>query len=178
MASGRAARSALKIVVGVVEIDIAVDGRLVVDDVHLGGRHAVLGEPLERVVHGEVRLGRDDHDSMSFGQLFERLDRTVVRLEDAEDARPVAARAGPRPELAHVGEVGEERRRIPDVDVLGEQVGAELIVVPGDPPGVEVGDDAVEVDPQSQPVRGLDLSAMADHSGRLEPCSTTCGCCR
>ena len=140
-----------QIVVSIVEIHIAVDSRLVVHDVHLGGRHAVLGEPLERVVDGEGRFRRHDDDVVSTSQLIERFDRSAIRLEDAEDARPVAAGAGPRPELVHVGEVGEQRRCIPDVDVFGEQIRSELRVVPRDPSGVEVGDHTVEVDPQPEP---------------------------
>ncbi|MEE9177647.1 MAG: hypothetical protein V3U46_04410, partial [Acidimicrobiia bacterium] len=50
----------------IIEVDIAVDQPLVFEDVDLGCRNPVSLEPIVSVVHGEVGLGGDDDDLMTF----------------------------------------------------------------------------------------------------------------
>src|SRR5690606_31333136 len=137
----------LQVARGVLEVDVAVDLPFAVEDVHLPGRESMLGDPLESVVDRPMRLGGEDHDVVAAaGEPPESLDRPGVGLQVAEHRAAVVV-LGPLPELAHVAEMRERGDGIPRLHRVERDVSHELRVVAADPTRIEVGDDAVEVDP-------------------------------
>ena len=90
--------------------------------------------------------------------------RVVVGLEVPEDAA-LAVAAGPVPETLHVGEVGEPMDAVPHLDRIEGDGGPEFLVVARDPAGVEVGDDAVEIDSEAE-VHTRIVGRPSRHPGR------------
>src|SRR5690606_36967641 len=124
------------------------------EDVDLARREAMLGYPLEGVVDRPAGLGSEHHEVMApAGQPPQRLGGAGVRLRVAEHAATVVV-AGPPPELPHVAEVRERGDGIPRPHRVERDLRSELLVVTADPAGVEVGDDAVQVDPQAHRRQG------------------------
>ena len=134
----------------IVEVYIAVDLFLVVDDVNFSGGEFYVGQPGQRVVSCPVGLGRDNYDVVALSEICESRDRAGVGRQVSEDRGPMILRARPGPELTHVGESGAVRQAVPAIDRGGVDRSAELGVMEIGPAAVEVGDDTVEVNAEAE----------------------------
>jgi len=134
----------------VVEIDVTRDQPLGLGDVHFSRWYALLRQPCVRIVDRPPGFGCDDHVLMpGFREGFERLERPPIQIEVTKDA-PTAVALRPSPELPVVGEVRQGVESVPRLNGVEGHLGVELGVVAVDPAGVEVGDDAVEVDAEAE----------------------------
>ncbi len=131
----------------VIEVDVAFDGPLVLEDVDLGCGEPVSLDPFVGVVDREVGF-RGEHDDVVavVGERADRVQRAREGLQVPEDRASVQVRR-PLPELVDVLEVGQIHEIAPILRILGDEVRPELSVVELHPSAGEVCNHPIHVEP-------------------------------